>query len=561
MKVSWKDTSLNPRFGNFAEDLIILPDGYEQTYHFARQTSDYKNMAFLDVPKLRLAIDIRPGRMNHSSTNDGKAGILGSRLAWLPKDSPIRATYEVFNLYQDINLGLLRDEKFAYLPTALGGYGKPVPFGLETNFERFCLSYRQGTHAGLARELVRRTIRLFERYKFRNILEEDYVLSAVARLQSGYHDWIKTGTVYTPTCWVDAPPEVKLFRVEKHGTSVLRDAVLRLLQSEGYLVTENDLQIAWEHNQLCNFLLNTETHEEFVKRRSEERKKWNGLSIYSLRLYGIIAPYRLDVNLQTRLKAHEYEQFWLDITQRRIHLRSFLRQEWFYEAKAKDFVYVNGPMKVHMSLFPRVTQMGRRSWFETEVDTYHVYHNKGNLDSLYAWLKNQEGGPPPVRVDLEDDPIILEECKEFDADTGICLVTDDIKLCRNLYNNTKLWVCRVPVLWYYMSVYYGEGDNPWESSCKTRFPFLKWITIQDTGSIESYEEIGFRDGLPIDRPCERPFRMRTSSITGTTRKRIPREEAGTVLADWKPWNFPEDYIFSPSHFLTRKKHPYRRGWA
>jgi len=202
MKVSEEDTSLNPRFGNFAEDLVILPDGYEQTYHFCQKTSDLKNMAFLDVPKLRLAINIRPGRMNHSSTNDGKAGILGSRLAWLPRDSPVRMSWEIFNLFQDINLGLLRDEKFAYLPTALGGYGKPVPFGVEENFERFAQSYRQGTHAGLARELVRRSNRVFERYKVRNVLEEDFVLSAVARLQSGYHDWIKTGTVYTPTCWI-----------------------------------------------------------------------------------------------------------------------------------------------------------------------------------------------------------------------------------------------------------------------------------------------------------------------------------------------------------------------
>jgi hypothetical protein len=562
MKVSWEDTSINPRFGNFAEDLVILPDGYEQTYHFARQSSDMKNMAFLDVPKLRLAIDIRPGRMNHSSTNDGKAGILGSRLAWLPRDSPIRVLYEVFNLYQDINLGLIRDEKFAYLPTALGGYGKPVPFGVEENFDRFSMSYRQGTHAPLARELVRRTNNLFEQYKVQGILEEDYVLSAVARLQSGYHDWIKTGTVYTPTCWVDAPPEVMPFRVGKHGLDVTVDAAMRVLNAEGYLVTENDLEIAYEHNQLCKFLLESETHDEFIARRKAERDKWNGLSIYSLRLYGIIAPYRLDQTLQGPFLSNEYGKFWLNITSRRIHLRSFLRQENFYEAAAKDLIYQNGPMKVHMAIQPKVTQMGRRYWYEETRDTTDILRNEGDYGTLLNWIKDPErGGIPPIRSIIEDDPVIISIAKMKPPTAGLAIVSDDIRLCRDVYNQTKIWVCRVPVKWYYMSVYYGEGDEPWIAALNRRFPFLEWETILDEGSVETYGEIGFRDGLPIDRPCERKFRLTRNAFHGHKRRFEPRETAGTVLADWKPYNFPEDYIFSPGHFLTRKKHPYRRGFA
>jgi hypothetical protein len=564
MKVSEEDTSLNPRFGNFAEDLVILPDGYEQTYHFCQKTSDLKNMAFLDVPKLRLAINIRPGRMNHSSTNDGKAGILGSRLAWLPRDSPVRMSWEIFNLFQDINLGLLRDEKFAYLPTALGGYGKPVPFGVEENFERFAQSYRQGTHAGLARELVRRSNRVFERYKVRNVLEEDFVLSAVARLQSGYHDWIKTGTVYTPTCWIDAPPEVKQYRVAKHGIDVTVDSVLRKLNAEGYLVTENDLEIAYEHNQLCSYLLGAETHQDFLARRKREKDRWNGLSIYSLRLYGYIAPYRLDKNLQLILHSNEYNKFWLNITTRRIHLRSFLRQEYFYDAQAKDIIYLNGPMKVRsLALMPRVTQSGRRMWYQTTKDEDVVKPERPDLERLLEWVKGSHLDTlPPNRAVIEDDPVIIKEVSMKPPTVGVCIVTDDVRLCRDVYNYTKTWVVRVPVKWYYMSVYYGEGDMPWLADCAKRFPSQEWETIEDTGSIESYEEIGFRDGLPIDRPVERKFRLTRVSFDGNNkRKREPAETAGEVLADWKPWNFPEDYLFGPNYLIKRAKHPYRRGWA
>jgi hypothetical protein len=566
MKVSEEDTSLNPRFGNFAEDLVMLPDGYEQTYHFCQKSSDFKNMAFLDVPKLRLAIDIRPGRMNHSATNDGKAGILGSRLAWLPKDSPVRMSFEVFNLYQDINLGLLRDEKFAYLPTALGGYGKPVPFGLEENFERFAMSYRQGTHAGLARELVRRTNRVFSRYKVKNVLEEDFVLSAVARLQSGYHDWIKTGTVYTPTCWVDAPPEVKPFRVAKHGIDVTVDSVLRKLNSEGYLVTENDLEVAYEHNQLCSYLLGSETHEQFLARRKAERDRWNGLSIYSLRLYGYIAPYRLDTNLQLKLRPTEYDLFWLNITTRRIHLRSFLRQEWFYDAAAKDYVYVKGPMKVFsLALWPRVASYSNhRMWYQATLDEDVVKRERPDLERLLEWVKSGRTDElPPNRAVIEDDPVIIKQVSMMRPNQAVCIVTDDVRLCRDVYNYTKAWVVRVPVKWYYMSVYYGEGDDPWLAECAKRFPSQEWETIQDTGSIEAYEEIGFRDGLPIDRPVERKLRMLRPSYKARTLARVrePAETAGEVVADWKPWNFPEDYLFGPNYLVKRHKHPYRRGWA
>jgi hypothetical protein len=562
MELSEEDTSLNPRFGNFAEDLVVLPDGYEQTYHFCRQTTDFRNMSFLDVPKIRLAIDIRPGRMTHSSTNDGKCGILGSRLAWLPRDSPIRGTWEVFNLYQDINLGLIRDDKFAYLPTALGGYGKPVPFGLESNFERFARSYRQGEHQQLARILVRRTNKQFERYKVRQVLVEDPVLSKVARLQSGFHDWIKGKTLYSPSCWTDAPPEVKQYRVAKHGLDVSVDASLRKLQSEGYLVTEGDLEITYEHNLLCKYLLGAKTHASFKASRKEARESWRGLSIHSLRLYGYIQPYILDQTEGRPLRPHEYEAFWLNITSRRIHLRSFLRQEDFYEKAAKDLLYLNGPMMVRVPLYPQVTQVGRRQWYETTKDTCNVLEDRGDLQKLLDWVKSGAKGLAPVRTIIEDDPIIIKEASLKQPDTGLAIVTDDVRLCRDTYNHTKLMVCRVPVAWYYLSVYYGEGDEPWLAKLRLRFPFVEWETIQDTGSIESYAEIGFRDGLPIDRPIERRFFLWRRSF-GPNLKRIREkaEEAGELAGDWEPHGFPEEYTFSPGHFLQRKKHPYRRGLA
>jgi len=560
VKVSEEDTSLNPRFGNFAEDLVMVPDGYEQTYRYCRQTSDMKNLAFLDVPKIRLAIDIRPGRMNHSSTNDGKAGMLGSRLAWLPRDSPVRGIWEIFSLFQDINLGLVRDKKFAYLPTALGGYGKPLPYGKASNFEAFALRYKQGTHAPLARELVRRTLRRFHSYTVENRYSDDPVLSAVSRIQSSWHDWIKGKTLYAPTCWLEAPPEVAQFRVGKHGTDVRLDAALSRLQSAGYLVSENDLAVAWEHNKLCSALVSAENWETFRKERDSSRMQWKNLSTFSSILYGLIHKLPVDQSLQNPMSDDEFQEFTFLIREKKLHLRSFLRSENFYLREAKDFVYEKGPMKVHIGIYPQVTQMGRRNWYEPVKDFAEEFEVKEEFEILLDWVKNPVGQPKSLRL-VEDDPFIINEIKNSDLTAGFCVVTDDIRLCREAFQTTRRWVVRVPVKWYYMAVYYGEDPEPWVKEVKFKWPHVAWTTIMDTGSIESYEEVGFRDGLPINWPSERPMQMMKPSFKGNTRVRVqrtfPEEETNT---EWRPYRFPEAFFFGPNHFMKWKRHPFRNKW-
>jgi hypothetical protein len=568
MVVSEEDTSINPRFGNFAEDLFILPDGYEQTYHYCRKTSDFRNMAFLDVPKLRLAIDIRPGRMNHSSTNDGKASLLGSRLAWLPRESPVRTLWEVFSLYQDVNLGLIRDDKFAYLPTALGGYGKPIPFGLEENFERFCASYKQGTHAKLYRELVRRANSVFDRYKIGGTVPEDPVLSAVARLQSGgFHDWIKAGMAYGPACWVDAPPEVKPFRVAKHGVDTVLDSALRRLQAERYLVTEGELEIANEHNQLCKWLTSCETHKDFLERRKASKMDWKNMSINSLWLYGYIKPYRLDPSLQVPLRSHEYDRFWLNITSRRIHLRTLLRQEYFYDVKAKDIIYQNGPMAVRsLSIMPRITQMGERAWFTNEADVGGTISDEKGLRDLLEWVKKPIG-PMPIegRTLIEDDPVILNECRNLDPTVGVCIVTDDRRLCKDVFMQTKNWVCQVPTRLMWAMIGSEEANpngsvEPWVDIVSAKYPMYNWVSILDTGSIEAFEEAGM--DTSTDGPTVRKLFLLKPSHTGWERRRQPPESTGRVLlSSALLTEFPDAYIYRPSFLNVRKKHPLGRGWA
>jgi len=562
--ISEEDTSINPRFGNFAEDLIIVPDGYEQTYHHAQNTSNFRDMSYLDVPKLRLAIDIRPGRMTHSSTNDGKAGMLGSRLAWLPRDSPVRCLWEVFSLFQDINLGLIRDDKFPYLPTALGGYGKPIPFGHAPNFEAIIQRYKQGAHKELCRELVRRTNRRFQDYILDGIHSEDKVLSAVSRCQSSWHDWIKGKSLYSPTCWLEAPPEVAELRVAKHGVDIAYDNVLKRLETAGYLVSEGDLAIAYEHNKLCEYLVGTETHEEFMEIRANARKEWIGLSTFSLRMYGIIEEIGFNQSYHHPLDDREYHDFWSNMTKTRLNIKTFLRQENYYRREAKDLIYKNGPMKVQVPMYPKVTQAGRRYWFEETRDTQDTTELPEHFEKLLSWaLDPNRTDEVPVIGLIDDDPWIIKQIASSPGDAAFAIVTDDVKLCREAHIKTRKWVARVPTKWYYMSTYFGDGDEPWLARLQTKYPLYKWKTIQDSGSILSYEEIGFRQGVPLQQPITRPFSLTQTAFRSKGRIRAPTssEPVEEENYSWEPYRFPESYIFMYTNALQRRPHPFRRGMA
>jgi hypothetical protein len=259
----------------------------------------------------------------------------------------------------------------------------------------------------------------------------------------------------------------------------------------------------------------------------------------------------------------EVTEFSVNIRERRLNLRSFLRQEYFYDAKAKDLVYANGPMMVKIPLMPRVTSMGRRYWFEPTRDKPDDIEVDEEFDQLLEWVRGdpKNTDPPSTRA-VADDPFLLEKVRRAKSEEGFAIITDDCKLCREIYVKTRKWVVRVPVKWYYMDLYYGDQSQPWLRPLEARYPFLKWTTLEDTGSIESFEEIGFRDGMPIAWPAERPFILTKPSFRNGRRLRAQRTHPDHEEdPEWKPYRFPDGYIYSSGNLLQRSRHPFRRGWA
>jgi hypothetical protein len=338
---------------------------------------------------------------------------------------------------------------------------------------------------------------------------------------------------------------------------------MRRLEAAGLLVAENDLAIAYEHNMLCKYLLGTDTHEEFVKIREESRMQWKQMSTFSLRLYGLVEKIGIDQSLQAELDDREYDYFARCLRKNRFNLRLFLRQENYYLTAAKDQIYTNGPMMVKVPMWARVTKLGRRYWFEQTKDSQDLSETKEEFQSLLDWvvMDNRPSAPPSLEL-LEDDPFIKRKVASASSDEAFAIVTNDVALCREIAAETHIWVCRIPVKWYYMDLYFGEANEPWLEKLNHIYDLYKWSTILDTGSIKSYEEIGFRDGSPIQWPQTRPFSMTARSYHAGRRIRarpsdVPLEEN----FEWEPYRFPDGYVFTYSNFLRKRRHPYRRGWA
>jgi len=555
MKTSEPDTCINTRYGNFCEELICLPDGYDQTYHKVKNSSSHKDMSFLDVPKLRLAINVRPMRLDHSSTNDGKVSMVASRLKWITNDNPYKIVYELFSLFQDINLGLTTDKKFAYLPTELGGYGKPIPFKCSYNFESFARSYKNGSHSPVVRTIVRRANRFMDATSRGKRPEPDLLLSHVSRFSTSFHNWVKGHSIYAPTAWIDIPPELEEFRVGELGISPVKDDVFTRGLAEGMLVSESKLQVVVEHNHLCKALLGAETIPEFRAIREAAVKQWKNLSVFGQETYGLIKEINPDQVDFRPLKEVEILHFLVQIEERKGLLKALFRHEPVYKRDAIDRVYKEGPMFVPFQLTPRNKIGGMQFVNQTRFreDTVDTEDRQGEAE-LQAWIDGGMVGDPPRRI-INDDHVIVEQASRITG-KGLIIVTDDRALCQRANRLTGTPIFRVPCEWYYRAVYFGDSDVvPWLRFLRNRTQ-IDWDQVEDQGSLVSCEEKFFHDGVMLKEERRQPFNMKKGMGE--------KDKSRLVEADFsdQPPGHPDQFLYDKfSRVSLRYKRQFSRESA
>jgi len=555
MRTSWKDTAISRWAGNYAEDCFLRPADYWQTWKTCHKTGWEEDISFLDVPKLRLLVPVSPTRINHSDTFEGKCSMVGARMAWVPRRSPMRAYHEVANLIQDVTMSLTWARKPAYLPVHLGGMGKMVPFGNPDNFRNFFSSYRGGRFAPLANYLVNRL--LLHSRGTGSPLERDEIIADVCKNASVFRDWIKGHSVYVPTVSMGIPSWCGNHMAAEHGDNRTVNSVLDRLVAAGRLVTEEQVNVHLEHNALCEALLGATSMAELRAYRQEAVDKWRGFSPLSLVIQGFARQLTGPIMHETEFVRDNVIPALTWAQQRRTALRGiFMKKALFWPTVLRQ-IYERGPMHVDLVFHPvtggEIIPLGGDRAYDAPD-----HREPGWLDELEQWLRSDRDLSKVPRSFIDDDEALLHI--NVEAIGAVIMITDDIRLCRRMNRTLGVPVVRVPCELYYAVLYYGAPVD-YESTCRTFFPEIStWKVEEDLGSIEAYSESNFRDGVGF-----RSLRRTKTIWDGPLGKHFSQRgyqkdtledwaEKGAPLANW-----PEKYTFDHSNVLRSYRRNRARG--
>jgi len=144
MKTSKFDTFISKELWNFCEITNSVPSAVEQSFNYCRKTNGFENLGFVDVPPLRILLDVSKGDMSHSSTTPGKAAMLGNRMR-TPRTELLQGWY-LASYLQDGFLRTSRSTEPKYLPQIMGGSGVRAPFGDKVNLYLSVHAYRGGEY-------------------------------------------------------------------------------------------------------------------------------------------------------------------------------------------------------------------------------------------------------------------------------------------------------------------------------------------------------------------------------------------------------------------------------
>jgi len=142
MVTSYPDTNLSTKLWNFCEVTSFVPLHPDQSFDRCRKVGEFEDLGFIDVPPLRILLDVSKGDRSHSSTSVGKATMLGSRMR-----TPRTEFLSDFHLASYLQDGLLRTSRSTepkYLPQIMGGSGCRALFGDPTNLHLYVHAYRNG---------------------------------------------------------------------------------------------------------------------------------------------------------------------------------------------------------------------------------------------------------------------------------------------------------------------------------------------------------------------------------------------------------------------------------
>jgi len=552
MEISRKDTSIGPVYGNYAEDMFLVPRTLYNTYETLSKTGSTEDMAVIDLPKFRLLVPVSPMRPDHSGTVDGKAQMMGGRVGWTPERSPFRMLNELASIHQDSLLGTHRSKKPAYMPQALGGLGKIIPFGNPDNWANFFCHWKNGERAEFTNHVIYLLDRFISSLEDENREPLDPLLSNLVRFNTQFHDWIKNRSVYAPQFWLERPDWCNDYIVDVMGVDPIIDSALGRAIKDGEFVTEESLLVHVEHAQQCEALLSQSTWTDYLSTKENIQKEWKSLSIYGQEYLGMIRELKpLYKNGSERFNRNAVMRVFEFVRKRGKDLKMILSKSPVYRREVIDALYDRSVMRCMTTLTP--TKAYTDDTFLVERDVVSV-RNLTQTRELVSWLLLPKGerGDPPVDL-IEDDNIIVNKSA---AGRITVIATDDSRLCKRVNNKTGMPVIRVPMTWYYKDynfVMFEEDQLPWLVKVREIFPECEIDYFTDSGSISAFEEKNFENGIAYAKH----LRCRIAPLQDAKKARPFYRVTKSMTLDESPdpQNYPKGYTFDVKNYLRQRNRP------
>jgi len=548
VRCSVADTFISRSVCNFAEKYLLMPGNRFETYGYYTRNRASKT-PFMDVPTLRVVLPVAKQKGTHSDSIEGKTQLMARTQAYCRGNAPMQWIAEVASLIQDCTLGLMTYGKYPYLPNALGGLDKPVPFGCAENFERSLHAFKRGRYRNLILTIVQRTDWMMHPDETQGF-QRDVFLEEVKRLYQGWQPWYVNYLRHTPTFSGSIPPTLLQYSVSTYGLDYMTDLAMRRLHAEGRLVTENQLLIASETQNQFKMLLSATSVLEYTREKEELERRFRKETVFS-NSFGVLFNTEVESDVYTAITPRALDMIVGWNLRTTNDVRNYLRHTQMFFSEALDEIYLHGPLKVNFPLIAGgfIAQRGAPSRRHARIPVEE-------LEMLENWVRGDRVELPPPEL-LEDDPIIIASIERSlpslrgQPVPAVILVTGDRELCRLINRRLEVVVFRIPprLVEYRLgrgSTRPGAIEN-FRSQLLQEYSFISpdIRVIEDTGAVAAEAAIHpatyFTTLYNEDRKTlyNRQFSIREPVV----------EEVSRQLANW-PLGY--DFVFDEARILNRR---------
>jgi hypothetical protein len=581
MVTSQEDTTMSARLWNFCETTSHVPLHPGQSFTRCRKIGEFQDLGFVDVPPLRILLDVMKGDRSHSSTAVGKATMLGSRIS-TPR-SEFLQDFHLASYLQDGYLRTSRSSEPKYLPKIMGGSGVKALFSNPLNLYLYVHAYRGGRcqriYGSATREL-RQSLDTLEKGE-RVIMP---ILCRRLRDRQEYLHGTYAEKVFIPKqTWMgsfgDRLPDPLI--EASGGANLFASFENRLLRTK-HVVTRTGAEREWENSSrirarlLSRYVTTVEAQLRSDFDRKAARRQF-GMALFANTAFAHLLERKASLSDVIQLTNDNFHVVNCGAT-------AFTKwdAEWlFFGGKGEAFtiedltssediflrteVSEEESMKVGSILLkPIIGRKVRNVLTTTTVGLYEIG------TGMYEWAadlaerlvrRRDEAGRPLLPHDalmeyqkdpewVNDDTLLIARCLHLTGgravrSTSVILVSADRRLANQMTNTCNVTVVCIDPRQYILYCAY-HGCHPLsEVAPKTLWIDLGLsqivpepvVTLLDTGSVNSflsrtesltlknavlYDIVGSRGGESIDEPRAVTYRVTTVPTRKTVHYRILR---------------------------------------